>query len=746
MSCCVEVAVPVPIHRTFTYLWERAGDPPRRGVRVQVRFGRRELVGLVMGPSTGDLDPGVRLRPVSAILDAAPILDETLLSLAEFVARYYVAPIGETLRAFLPAGLGKVTSVVVERPAEAVVVLESGARAVDITAVLSRAPRQAAALARLIDAGGRLFVADLARDGVDARVVKALERRGFVRLSRAPRPPAAAGLLGLTPADAPLALSAEQEVATADLCRAVAHRQARQFLLFGVTGSGKTEVYLRAAQAALTAGRGVLILVPEIGLTPALIGRLAQRFGSGLAVLHSRLTRRERLAHWHRIRCGEARIVLGARSAVFAPLADPGLIVVDEEQDTSYKQEERPRYHARDMALVRGQRAGCPVVLVSATPSMESYTRACRGETMGLQVLTRRVSGRALPAFDIVDLRAEFRQEGRTSLLSRRLVTALAENHDRGGQAMLLLNRRGWASFLLCRACGEPVICGECSVSMTYHRQRDRLLCHYCGRHRERPAVCPLCQEAALHEMGSGTEKVEDELAALLPRLRVLRMDADTVAGRHAHLRVLSSFAAGRADVLLGTQMIAKGHDFPGVTLVGILGGDSILNLPDFRAAEWTFQLVTQVAGRAGRGDNPGRVLLQAFRSDHYALDLARRHDFPGFVARESGFREALAYPPFVVLAAVRSRHRDAAAARKFIELAATRLREDPDTPGKLSILGPAPAPLARLRGLFRYHLLVKARSRNRLTSVLTRLRQGLTGERGASTALSVDVDPVNLL
>ena len=741
----VAVAVPVPVHRTFTYLWPESAPAPLRGIRARVPFGRRELVGVVMDSAPPEDRPEVRLRPVTEVIDQDPVLDGTLLSMAAFVARYYVAPIGETLRAFLPSTLGEVATVLTQRPTERVAVLTAGAADPEQVALLRRAPRQAEAFDLLRREGGRARLAHLARLGAGRGGIRALVRRQLVAIEEVPWSPGDPARLGLPDEEPDVVLNPEQDAAFQAVRQAVEARRASQLLLFGVTGSGKTEIYLRVARIVLEAGRSVLILVPEIGLTPALVGRLARRFGDQLAVLHSRLSRVERAAHWHRIRCGEARIVIGARSAVFAPLSDPGLIVVDEEQDTSYKQEETPRYHARDMALVRGQRAGCPVLLVSATPSLESYART-QEKRVELLVLGRRVSGRSLPGFDIVDLREEFRRQGQATLVSRQLAEALEETRRDGGQAVLLLNRRGWASFLLCRACGEPVGCGECSVSLTYHRRPERLLCHYCGRSRQRPASCPHCGEAALQEMGSGTERIEEEIGRLIPALRVLRMDADTVRGRHGHLKVLKRFAAGEADVLLGTQMIAKGHDFPGVTLVGVLGGDSILSLPDFRAAEWTFQLVTQVAGRAGRGDNPGRVILQAFRADHYALERAREHDFAGFFARESRFRRALLYPPYVVLAAVRARHRDPEKAAALIARAAERLHGDPEAERHLRILGPAPAPLARLRGRHRFHLLVKSRSRSRLTAVLTRLRQGMEADGVKGSVVAIDVDPVNLL
>jgi primosomal protein N' (replication factor Y) len=743
----VEVAVPVPLRRTFTYLWSDDGIQPQPGQRVRVPFGRRRLTGVVVGPSPDPPEPDLHVRGVEAVIDRVSLLPPALLELARFAADYYVAPVGEMVRSVLPAGLGPAGEAPpAQGPSRRVVTLCVAAGGVEeALAALRRAPSQTVALRALQEIGGRAPVTLLAARGIRPATVKALAARGLVRVTTEPLPPAVVpGLPAGEPAR-PVLLMPEQEEAVAEIRAAVRSSQRRSFLLHGVTGSGKTEVYLRAAAEALTAGKGVIILVPEIGLTPALVGRLSERFGDRLAVLHSGLAPRERRAHWDRVRRGEATLVVGARSAVFAPLSRVGLIIVDEEQDTSYKQEESPRYQARDLALVRGRLESCPVVLASATPAMESYSRARSGRHR-LLVLPRRVAARRLPDFEIVDLREEFRDVGEVRLFSRSLVEALASNRRAGGQAMLLLNRRGWAAFLLCRACGEPVTCDHCSVSLTHHRPPERLLCHYCGFRRPVPASCPACGETTLQEMGAGTVRLEDELHRVCPELRVLRMDADAVRAQGGHARLLARFAAGGADILLGTQMIAKGHDFPGVTLVGILGGDAILGFPDFRAAEWTFHLATQAAGRAGRGRDRGRVILQAYRADHYALQRAREHDYPGFFLQEDRFRRALLYPPHAVLAAVRVRHRDLEQAFGLVRNVEERLRDDADAGERLRILGPAPAPLARVRGRFRFHLLLKSASRRRLGAVLQRLAAGLERERIAGARVEIDVDPASIL
>jgi primosomal protein N' (replication factor Y) len=513
-------------------------------------------------------------------------------------------------------------------------------------------------------------------------------------------------------------------------------------LLAGVTGSGKTEVFLQAVAQVLERGRTALYLVPEIGLAPILARTIRQRFGAVTAVLHSGLRPRERLAEWRRVRRGQARVVLGARSAIFAPAEDVGLVVVDEEHESAYKQDEAPRYHGRELAIARGRLEGAVVILGSATPSLESWERARRG-AYRLSLLPRRVGARPLPEVVLVDMRKEFRETGSTSPLSRRLLQALEAAAGRGEQAIVLINRRGYASFVLCRECGETVSCPRCEVSLTYHRVGERLRCHYCDHRRPRPETCPLCRSAHLHFGGEGTQRVERHLARHLPGLRIARMDRDTVRGRDGHLRILSDFEAGRADLLLGTQMVAKGHDFPRVTLVGVLAADAVLGRPDFRAAERTFQMITQVAGRAGRGSRPGQVLVQAFRPEHPAIRSAAGQHFETFADREMRYRRALGYPPCTHLARVLVTDASPRRALERAKRAAAALEEAGR--GRVVLLGPSPAPLARLRGKHRIHLLARAAARGRLVAALAGMLDVLDPDGGAPRGLSVDVDPVSL-
>ena len=536
--------------------------------------------------------------------------------------------------------------------------------------------------------------------------------------------------------------SAAQARALETLLPAVAARAFAPFLLWGATGSGKTEVYLRAAAAALAAGRGVLYLVPEIGLTPLLVARLSARFPGAVAVLHSALGPRARRAAWDDVRIGRRRFVVGARSAVFAPVPDLGLVIVDEEHDPSYKQEDVPRYSGRDVAVVRARLAGAPVVLGSATPSLESFGHARSGR-YALLALGGRIEDRPLPEVRLVDMRESFREAGAVTPLSGPLVDALRECLARGEQALILRNRRGWSAALLCPACGRRVTCTSCSLSMTWHKRDRRMRCHGCGREEPRPEACPSCASDDLRDLGEGTERIEDELARTLPGARVERMDRDTVRRRGAHEQLLRRFDAGEIDVLVGTQMIAKGHDFPRVTLVGVLAADQALGLPDFRAGERAFQLLTQVAGRAGRGARPGRVIAQAFDPDHPVLVQAARQDYEGFFDREIKYRRALRYPPLAALVQVIVADARQAQAWRIAKEVAEAL--DASSRGRLLITGPGPAPVERLRGLYRMQILVRSAGRRKLVETVASALARFEGT-AARRVIHVDVDPASLL
>lgn len=514
-------------------------------------------------------------------------------------------------------------------------------------------------------------------------------------------------------------------------------------LLHGVTGSGKTEIYIQAAEYTLSRGNTCLVLVPEIGLTPQLTERFSARFPGRVAVLHSSLTRKQRIEEWLRILHGRAPVVVGTRSAVFAPLKNLKLIIVDEEHETTYKQEETPRYHARDTAIVRAQRLAATVVLGSATPSMESFRNAERKKFEYVH-LTARVEDRPLPDVEIVNMREEYAAEGKQTIFSRRLLQAIGERLERREQTMVLLNRRGYAAYLLCRHCGFTFQCTSCSVSMTYHRSVGRLLCHYCGLARRPPTKCPDCESEYIYYVGQGTERIESDLRELFQDARIGRIDRDTMKHIRDFERVLGGFRRGEIDILVGTQMIAKGHDFPLVTLVGVLAADAALSLPDFRAAERTFQLLTQVAGRSGRGDRPGEVIIQSFFPDHYAFQLACTQKFEEFYARESRYRKAMFYPPFTALAGIVVTDRDKERAARESRALGDFL--DSIRGDSVRILGPAPAPLERVKRLHRYQLLIKAGSRSTLHRVLVSLREHIDDKKLGGTRILVDVDPISLL
>ncbi|MEE2827556.1 MAG: primosomal protein N' [Myxococcota bacterium] len=623
-------------------------------------------------------------------------------------------------------------------------------------------PRRGAVRDRLIDYIGRFGPVSLAeiRDNFPTygAPLRQLRERSLLVVESRPVDLEAAERVPLSEEDrrAP-ELTEEQSRCMESIDAALDAKVFGTFLLHGVTGSGKTEVYLRSAARVLQQGGGAILLVPEIGLTPQFLGRFRARFGEQqVAVLHSGLSDRERLDEWMRIQRGEARLVVGPRSAVFAPIENLRLLVVDEEHDGSYKQEEGLRYNARDVAVVRARQAGALCILGSATPSLESVRNVIEGR-YGLESLTVRVGGRPLPNIELVDLKnfPVSDPDAPGAALSPPLREAIETNHAEGGQAILLLNRRGFATTVLCTSCGVHFRCSDCDVSMTYHGRRNAVLCHWCGASQPLPSACPACEDpAGLKLVGRGTERIEEEIQALWPEIRVDRMDADTTRSRSGHRRILDRFRSGEVDMLIGTQMVAKGHDFPRVTLVGVLHADAALHLPDFRASERTFQLVAQVAGRAGRGQRPGRVLVQTWHPDHHAIRLALDHDFESFSSRELRFRKGLWYPPYARLALLKisaSQEREAASlarrVRGCIDVAGGRAV---DGTGQLRVLGPAPAPMYRLKGRFRWQVLVKAadhRVMGRLLHLLDlpSLRTELKGQRG-SVRVVLDRDPVSML
>jgi primosomal protein N' (replication factor Y) (superfamily II helicase) len=621
---------------------------------------------------------------------------------------------------------------------------------------------QLALMAELAACGGRMRVSDLRHlvgpgdRPIPASTLGTLVKRGLVAIEEAPEDFRLGGLLGNGKKHAhEHPLNEAQTEALASIVAATAKGGFRPMLLYGITGSGKTAVYFAAMQRALDAGKSALLLVPEIGLTPAMAGQMFAAFGAEVALLHSGLTPDERAEQWHRIRTGDARIVVGTRSAVFAPMVDLGLIIVDEEHDSSYKQEETPRYHGRDVAVMRAKLNEAVVVLGSATPSLESWANAEKGRYERIEMLAR-VADRPLPTVELVDMRVEFKETGKEDIFSRQLVAETQATLDRGEQVIILLNRRGYSFSVLCRSCGEKIECENCAIAMTYHKAGaavsddmhahagDRLQCHYCGFRRTVPAKCPKCASEHLYFLGAGSQQGEERLQEIFPNARIGRMDRDTVRGRGDMERLLTRLHSGEINLLVGTQMIAKGHDIHGVTLVGVVGADFALGLPDFRAAERVFQLLTQVSGRAGRGELPGRVLVQTYHPEHYAVLFAAKHDYPGFVAKELQYRRWMHYPPSAVLANVIVQGESleqasgwAAVLGRWFESA----RLD-----KVRVLGPALAPISRLKRIYRFHFVLKSERRDVLSQTLRAMLSYADAQGIARRNLIVDVDAVHLM
>lgn len=817
----VQVAPALPVSESWTY-----SAPPslevRLGHAVMVPFGGRQVAGYVIGPGDPSV-PEERLRPVSRLLDVEPAFDEGQLAFMRWISAYYLAPLGEVIATALPAGLKRhgrrvilpndeavrelarprivedervqVLREVVARPgltagslarrlhgevgepalARALAGLlkegllreeerqEGGGGRIqtvrlagpEVAETPVRGARMSSVLQTLADAGGTLDLAVLVGlEGGGAReaVNRLVEAGRVVRGEREDRGRATAPL---PPSSPPPPLHGAQREAVQAIVQTVGHRT---FLLHGVTGSGKTEVYLHAAQEILQQGRQVLVLVPEISLTPQLTQRFQARFGDGVAVLHSGLSPAERHRQWRRIRAGDATVTVGARSGLFAPFNRLGLIVVDEEHDDSYKQDDGVRYHARDLAVVRGRMAECPVVLGTATPSGESWLNAAEGRYTMLR-LRERATPRPVPTIELVDLR------GRppTSPLSQELVSALESTLSAGGKAIVLYNRRGYAPVVECTGCGNSFLCPSCGVGLVLHRQQGgRLQCHHCGYHQPYDPACPTCG-ADLAVLGHGTARVEESLLEAFPEAHVLRMDADTTQTRGSHARILDCFRDGDAQILVGTQMVAKGHDFPDVQLAAVVGVDHLLTMPDFRNAERVHALVTQLAGRAGRGTVAGRVLVQTLQPEHHVFQQLVQPCLPetqpedptcafpldllldGFLASEMRQRRLLAHPPFSALVLVRVEGADAPAALAATRELAQALRGDSPR-GPVRVQGPVSAPMARLMGRWRYQLVVRSSDRALLRRWLTAREPLLRRSPGKGLRLTVDVDPRNLM
>ena len=772
----ISVAVPVPNLDLLTYAVPDGVAVPCVGARVIVPLGTRSVTGIVVEtnvespnverrtangkPRTPNDEPRTtNVKPIREVLDVGAFVPPEVVALAQWTAEYYAAGVGDTIPALLPpmARGGRVDAHKTTRMAA---ITTAGLEALSVGAGPGVGAgghagpplrgKQRDALELLAGAPTGLATASLAARGIAADAISRLAGRGYISLrqDRLDRDPfdAEVGVRGRslnsdTRVGGERQLTGEQIDALARLRALAGTRAFKVALLHGVTGSGKTEVYIRLSADVRDSGRRVLMLVPEIALTPAAAALFRQAFGERVAIQHSGLSDGERHDQWQRIRRGDIDIVVGTRSAVFAPLEQLGLIVVDEEHDGSYKQDESPRYNGRDVAIVRAQRAGALVVLGSATPSMESYHNAMTGKYERV-VLARRVLDRPLASVSVVDMREEYAAEGPDVILSRALREGLQTRLDRKEQSLVLLNRRGFATAVFCRQCAGTIDCPNCSVSLVVHGEGNarRARCHYCNYTSRVPPACPLCAGPYLEQAGFGTERVEAEVKKAFPGARVARLDRDAIRKRGSLASLLSRFRDGAIDVLVGTQMIAKGHDFPRVTLVGVVSADVGLGLADFRASERTFQLLTQVAGRAGRGDVLGEAIVQTLYPEHYSIQLACRQDFAAFYDRELKFRTAMRYPPLISLvnAVVRSRT-FAGAMGDAADIVEKVRRADRG----LRILGPAPAPLGKLRGEYRAQLLIKGMNRKKIREAL---QSALAAHPELQRRVVVDVDPLSVL
>ncbi len=844
MTGYCEVALPVPLDRTFTYSL-RLGQIVQRGVRVIAPFRNEKLIGVVTAVMV-DPPADVEVKSLEAVLDEEPLLSEQLLGLAEWMAGYYLAPLGEVLRGMLPLSAevrrtvyyritdlgrdvlakqldsaeeewhsaargdeeeieskplpkskakrrgklspeeqnletrvlkrladGEPVKVSTLRTATAASLqilsgmlrkkwivretsaVERDARRTERFAVLVedvRLPKltknQEAILAELAACGGELPLAEIREKELSSSTLQTLVRHGLVRIDERM---ATFRMGGLRPTAEPFKLNAQQMDALAGVVSSFG--KFRPFLFFGVTGSGKTAVYLDAMRRALDRGLSSILLVPEIGLTPQTVGLLDAAFGEHVALLHSALTPEERSEQWRRIRSGAARIVVGTRSAIFAPVQNLGLILVDEEHDQSYKQEETPRYNARDVAVVRAKLANAVVVMGSATPSLESWQNSLQGKYTRIEIRDR-VMNRPLPEVELIDMRREFQESGREDLFSRSLIEQTSAALDRGEQAIILLNRRGYSFAIICRACGTKLECDNCAIALTHHkpvdgaeiaREGQRLECHYCGMRRTVPARCPKCDSEHLYYLGAGSQQGEERLGEIFPTARIGRMDRDTVRGRYDLERLLARLHAGEINLLVGTQMIAKGHDIHGVTLVGVVGCDHSLSMPDFRAAERVFQLMTQVSGRAGRGDLPGRVVVQTYYPDHYAILAATTHNYESFAERELKFRRWMHYPPFGVLANVLVQSPKLEEAAGWSSTLGKFLTQSPHAKA-VRVLGPCTAPIARIKGVYRFHMILKSASRKALNEALRNMLAHADEAGVPRRNVVVDVDALRLM
>ena len=796
----VDVAA-YPIDRPFDYIIPEAMTSIiEPGARVKVPFGPRKVLGYVIRLKMESELAETKLKPIHELIDLEPVISKELLSLSRWMADETLSYEIDALQVMLPAAMrAKYEKFIIVKDAqsindEAFQQLLAGRNRVPMkeaetanllkqlkqyvseeivtvetiidqqtsvkkirqlqikhkelleeimTTVSPAAKKQVELLHWMIgQAEQAISVKDFHElTGFSASVLKAIVDRGAAEIHEVEvyREP---DLPNLQDVPIPEQLTDEQQVALSSISSSIQNERAETFLLHGITGSGKTEVYLRAISEVLEKGKEAIMLVPEISLTPQMTARFKARFGPLVAVLHSGLSAGEKYDEWRKISRREVKVVVGARSAVFAPFENIGIIILDEEHESTYKQEDTPRYHARDVAIKRAESFQCPVVLGSATPSLESFARATK-DVYTLLTLSKRAKSQSLPTVNIVDMREELRF-GNRSMFSLPLAEAMRQRVEDGEQTVLFLNRRGFSSFVLCRDCGTVVECPNCDISLTYHRATEQLKCHYCGHEERVPHACPQCESEHIRFFGSGTQKVEEEIAKLLPTARVLRMDVDTTRKKGSHERILRQFSEGKADILLGTQMIAKGLDFPNITLVGVLAADTTLHLADFRAAEKTFQLMTQVSGRAGRHDLPGEVFIQTYTPEHYAIELSIDQHYEPFYALEMATRRQFGYPPYYFITLIQFVHEDLLKVADFADKGARFLKDNISS--STICIGPTAAAISRVNNRYRYQCLLKYKKEPKLIETLQQLNKIYRTEWIKSgLTMTIDVDPVSI-
>lgn len=787
-----------PVDRPFDYLVPSNMEQLiEAGCRVKVPFGHRDVLGFVVGFVDQTDVPQNKLKQVSKLLDIEPVITAEMLAMSKWMTHKTLCYEIDALQVMLPSALrakyeknvqllveinnlvpqlaaqfGQKTvvpykkfenaqllemlksAIKLQQVQTVTVVKQQGkmksVRKFEVTQELqqlqaiqeqlsNRAKKQKQAIEWLQNHIGERFTPQelLDQAGISASVLKAIAELGVGQFidEETYRDPFSHEV-DHTKA---LQLTDEQSTALNEITVSMDEQKASTFLLHGVTGSGKTEVYLQAIQKAINEGKEAIVLVPEISLTPMMTERFRGRFGELVAVMHSGLSQGEKYDEWRKIQRGEVKVVVGARSAIFAPFTNVGLIILDEEHESTYKQEDTPRYHARDVAIWRSEYYNCPVILGSATPALESFARAQKN-VYRLLSLKQRAKSQALPAVEIVDMREEL-HKGNRSMFSISLAEAIRQRLERKEQMVLFLNRRGYSSFVLCRDCGTVVQCQNCDISLTYHRSSEKLRCHYCGYEEHVPTECPECQSEHIRFFGTGTQKIESEIYKVFPEARVIRMDVDTTRQKGAHERLLEDFGEGKADILLGTQMIAKGLDFPNITLVGVMSADTSLNLPDFRAAEKTYQLLTQVSGRAGRHELPGEVIIQTYTPEHYAIELAQAQIFEPFYNQEMTIRRRFAYPPYFYVVLIQISHEDVMQAAEYAGLASDFVRQN--LSNQVQLIGPTAASISRIQNRYRYQCLIKYKREPQLNDVLKKLiKLYRTDWIKKGVLMTVDLDP----